>query len=403
MPDAIKKVSSPSTYQPETKYQPAVADAPQLYDAAVIGGGLAGLALSIQLARQGWRVLLLEKEKYPFHRVCGEYISLESWDFLESLGLRLNGQQLPLIKKLIVSAPGGYKVEHPLALGGFGISRYKIDSDLAQLAIESGVHLQEETTVRGVNFRADFFSIECTGAQYHAKIVCGSFGKRSNLDIKWKRPFTEQKPNKLNNYIGIKYHVRTDFLPDTIALHNFQNGYCGISRIEEGKYCLCYLTTAANLNRSGHSIGRMEEEILHRNPFLKELFHRAEFLYRSPLAISQVSFEKKSQVENGVLLLGDAAGMITPLCGNGMSMALHASKIAAGLVDRFLHKKLPKAQLEQQYKEEWNRRFSRRLQAGRLIQRMFGREWMTDAFVRAVKPFPALISYLIRQTHGEPF
>ena len=392
-----------TTYQPETGPQSAIAEAEQVYDAAVIGGGLAGLALSIQLARLGWKVVLLEKEKYPFHRVCGEYISLESWDFLESLGLGLSSQDLPIIKKLIVSAPGGHTVSHPLGLGGFGISRYKIDSDLARLAVAGGVHLQEETTVRGVHFRQSHFSLECTGASYRAKIVCGSFGKRSNLDIKWKRPFVEQKPNKLNNYIGIKYHVRTDWLPDTIALHNFENGYCGISQIEEGKYCLCYLTTAANLNRSGHSISRMEEEILHRNPFLKELFRRSEFLYRSPLVISQVSFEKKSQVENGVLLLGDAAGMITPLCGNGMSMALHASKIAARLVDRFLQKSISREELDQAYKQEWNQRFLRRLQAGRLIQRLFGREWMTDAFIRAVKPFPALISYLIRQTHGEPF
>jgi len=48
------------------------------YDAAIIGGGLAGLALSIQLSKKGYRVILFEKEQYPFHKVCGEYISMES-------------------------------------------------------------------------------------------------------------------------------------------------------------------------------------------------------------------------------------------------------------------------------------------------------------------------------------
>ncbi|MBE7173800.1 MAG: NAD(P)/FAD-dependent oxidoreductase [Williamsia sp.] len=374
-----------------------------MVDVAIIGGGLAGLALSIQLARLGWSVVLVEKESYPFHKVCGEYISMESWDFLEGLGYPLRNMDLPRIKNLIVSAPNGKMIQHPLPLGGFGISRYKIDSELARLAVENGVQLKQGTTVRDVVYGKNVSTVVCSGVRYQAKLVCGSFGKKSNLDIKWKRPFAEQRPSKLNNWIGVKYHVRTNFLPDTIALHNFENGYCGISRIEEGKYCLCYLTTAANLLKSGHSISRMEEIFLHRNPHLKKIFGSAEFLYRSPLTISQISFQQKSQVERGVLLLGDAAGLITPLCGNGMSMGLHASKLATPLIHQFLQKGITREQLEQAYIQEWTNRFSRRLQAGRLIQRLFGKTWMTDAFIRAAKPFPAFISYLIKQTHGEPF
>jgi len=75
------------------------------YDACIIGGGLAGLALSIQLAKLGYAVALFEKEKYPFHKVCGEYISMESWNFLEELGLPLSDLKLPIINKLLVTAP----------------------------------------------------------------------------------------------------------------------------------------------------------------------------------------------------------------------------------------------------------------------------------------------------------
>ena len=60
------------------------------YDLAIVGGGLAGLSLSIQMAKAGYRVILFEKEQYPFHRVCGEYISLESWDFCKALELILD-------------------------------------------------------------------------------------------------------------------------------------------------------------------------------------------------------------------------------------------------------------------------------------------------------------------------
>ena len=73
---------------------------------------------------------LFEKEQYPFHKVCGEYISLESWDFLESLGLMLSDMQLPIIKNLIVTAPNGNQLQQALPLGGFGISRYKLDTCL---------------------------------------------------------------------------------------------------------------------------------------------------------------------------------------------------------------------------------------------------------------------------------
>ena len=70
---------------------------PQLYDIGIIGGGLGGLTLAIQAAQQGYAVVLYEKEEYPFHKVCGEYISMESWNFLERCGVPLDSWDLPKI------------------------------------------------------------------------------------------------------------------------------------------------------------------------------------------------------------------------------------------------------------------------------------------------------------------
>src|SRR6202012_2587619 len=105
---------------------------------------------------------------------------------------------------------------------------------------------------------------------------------------------------------------------DTIALHNFQGGYCGISRVENDKCCLCYLTTAANLKQNGNDIKKMEEQVLMKNPQLKRILTNATHLYEQPLTISQISFARKEQIYGHVLLSGDSAGLITPLCGNGM-------------------------------------------------------------------------------------
>jgi flavin-dependent dehydrogenase len=375
----------------------------QTFDIAIIGGGLAGLALSIQAARAGYQTVLLEKEQYPFHRVCGEYISFESWDFLEELGVPLSTMQLPMIKRLQLTAPNGKLFETQLGLGGFGISRYKLDNELAQLAKNAGVVLLENHKVSNVEFKGDFFQIQAEGKNITSKLIAGAFGKRSNLDIKWNRSFVQHKPSKLNNYIGVKYHIETSHPDDVIALHNFENGYCGISKIEDNRYCMCYLTTAANLSKHHNSIEQMQEAVLYRNPHLQKLFVNARFLYSSPVTISQISFQHKTQVEQHMLMLGDAAGMITPLCGNGMSMALHSSKIAFTCMQQFLEQQMNRAQMEATYVHMWKQEFAWRLRTGRMIQQFFGKPTVTNLFIETFRIFPRLTRPLIQMTHGKPF
>ena len=369
----------------------------------IIGGGLAGLSLSIQLAKAGYTVVLFEKEKYPYHKVCGEYISLESWDFIVSLGLNLTAMNLPIIKQLIVSSPNGKYIQQQLPLGGFGISRYTLDNELSKIAKQAGVKIYEETKVNDIVFKDDQFTISTSQFSIRSKVVAGTFGKRSNIDVKWSREFVQKKNNKLNNYIGIKYHVETDLAHDTIALHNFKDGYCGISKIEGNRYCLCYLTTAENLKANNNSIPQMEKNVLQKNPFLKKLFSSVKILPGFPVTISQISFDKKLQVENNVLMIGDAAGMITPLCGNGMSMAMHAGKIGFECINNFLQQKINRQQMEKQYAAKWKHQFAGRLRMGRIIQRLFGKEFGTNVFVSLIKPFPFIIRRLITAIHGKPF
>jgi menaquinone-9 beta-reductase len=375
----------------------------QQYDIGIVGGGLAGLALAIQSAREGYSVVLFEKESYPYHKVCGEYVSMESWNFLESLGVPLTQLKLPIIQQLVLSSPSGTLFQHELPLGGFGISRYKLDLLLATIARQHNVLLLEGTKVNEVIFQDDQFTFDTSGGLFEAKVAAGSFGKRSNLDLRWNRKFVQQKTSKLNNYIGVKYHIRINRPANVIALHNFENGYCGISQIEDGNYCLCYLTTAANLQNSQNSIAQMEQTILSRNPYLKQIFEEAEFLYKAPVTISQISFEEKEQVDHHMLMIGDAAGMITPLCGNGMSMALHGSKLAFEQVDLFLQKQIDRPQMEDAYSRRWQQAFGKRLQTGRLIQGLFGKSSVTNLFIRFIKQLPFLASPLVRMTHGKPY
>jgi flavin-dependent dehydrogenase len=375
----------------------------QQYDIAIIGGGLAGLSLAILAADAGYNVVLFEKEEYPFHKVCGEYISFESYDFLDRLGLPLYKWSLPAIKKLQVTNVKGKAYNFPLDLGGFGISRYKIDEALFKLATQKDVQIFTNTKVTDVLFENNAHIIQTNSQNVSAKIVAGSFGKRSNLDVKWKRTFTTQKVNKLNNYIGVKYHVRLNHPKDEIALHNFENGYCGISAIEDDTYCLCYLTNAQNLSANNNSIAQIQENVLFKNPALKKIFNDCKFLYDAPLTISQVSFNKKNQTENHVLMLGDAAGMITPLCGNGMSIAMHSALLAFQQTDLFLQQKISRAIMEENYILNWKQNFSTRLATGRLVQRFMGNKFSTAIFLKLMNIIKPLSKKIIQSTHGEAF
>jgi menaquinone-9 beta-reductase len=368
----------------------------------IVGGGLAGLCLAIQSAQQGHNVVLFEKDDYPKHKVCGEYISNESKDFLKRCGVDVDALGASTINKLIISAPNNTMLNSTLPLGGFGISRYTLDLALYNYALKIGVQVYVNCRVNEIVTKQDSFAIQTNSNEHQVDLAFGTFGKRSNLDIAWQRNFIQQKANKLNNYIGIKYHLKYNMARDLIALHNFEDGYAGISAIEDDKFCFCYLTKAHHL-QTHKSIAAMEKEVLCKNPQLQHIFKHATFLYSEPLSISQISFEPKEQSIQNICLAGDAAGMITPLCGNGMSMALHASKLLADQIYSYSVGKISMQEMQTQYATKWRTHFSKRLAFGRFFQKLFGKSSTTNFAIGLLKRLPFAIKLLVKQTHGKAF
>ena len=366
----------------------------------IAGGGLAGLIISIHLTREGVPCQVIEKRSYPFHRVCGEYISNEVVPYLKSLGAYPEELQPASIRKFQLTSVNGKIASLPLDLGGFGISRYQFDYFLFQRAKQLGVEFLLDTEVETVSFANDRFTIHTNQKIQEADVVIGSFGKRSKLDIQLQRSFIQQR----SPYVGVKYHILLKSFPDDlIALHNFQDGYCGISRVEGNIVNLCYLTHRDNVRTHGN-LRAMEEAVLFRNPFLKNIFEDAEFLFTKPETINEISFETKAPVERNLLMAGDAAGMITPLCGNGMAIAIHSAKILSEHVLRFCRDShYSRQQLEKDYSKTWNQHFARRLWAGRQIQRLFGDVWTSNAAVNLARYARPVANFLIKKTHGAPF
>jgi menaquinone-9 beta-reductase len=369
-------------------------------DIVIIGGGLAGLVNAIRLSSAGLNVMLVEKKSYPFHRVCGEYISNEVRPFLDSIGADIPGLKPSTIKRLLISAASGSLIETKLEQGGFGISRYQLDHHLYRLALRNGVEFRFNTQAIDVKCKDKIFKTSFSeGPIVKSHLVIGAFGKRSSLDRAMKRDFFYMR----SPYIGVKYHIRSGLPADQISLHNFKGGYCGIVKIEEDKYCMCYLSKRENLQEHGN-IAAMEEKVLWKNPVLKEIFLKAEFIHDKPEVINEISFEKKNAVENHILMSGDSAGMITPLCGNGMAMAIHSAKILSGIIlENYKGKSFDLTAIEEQYSDQWEKMFARRLSRGRFIQNLMLRENMSAISIGILKRSEFLTSWLIRQTHGQPF
>jgi len=370
----------------------------KIYDVIIVGGGLAGLINAILLSKADLSVLVIEKKKYPFHRVCGEYISNEVLPFLNSIDINPFDLGAQKISNFFLSSPSGkQKIEIPLDLGGFGISRYAFDEYLYNKALKSGAEFIIGKKVEDIRYEDENFKVFTNDEGFiESKLVIGAFGKRSHLDKNFNRAFIQSS----SPYIGVKYHIKTDFPKDLIALHNFKDGYCGISGIEDEKYNMCYLTTRKNLKKYG-TIDEMEENIVFKNPFLRAIKSNSEFLFNKPEVINEISFARKSTIENHILMSGDTAGLITPLCGNGMAMAIHSAKILSENIKKYYSQNLSRQQLEENYSAQWKINFNKRLWAGRNIQKLFGNTFLSEIAIGGLKHSAAAVNGLVSLTHGD--
>ena len=371
-----------------------------MYDVAIIGGGLAGLSLSIDLKLRGYNIIVIEKSDYPRQKVCGEYISMESYQYLHQLCPALNEHHLPLITRFELTATGKKTFETPLDLGGFGVSRYLLEELLYLEAKRKGVIFLLNNKANDISFNENEkkYTIQTNHSVVNANLVCNSTGRKSNFEVKENG----RKPSG-KNYVGVKYHLKIDRDPAKIEIHNFPGGYCGISNIEDNKSCLCYIVNAKYLKLVKNSIPSLEKNYLHKNERLQKIFNTAEFLLKDPVTISGINFGIKQPVRDNSIYLGDAAGSIAPIAGNGMSMALRSASVLSKYIDQYFQGEISQQVLLENYSKFWKKEFTGRIKLSRYFQQLSEYSFLTNITIGIFNGFPGLAGTTIRNTHGQPF
>lgn len=341
-------------------------------DTVVVGAGPAGSAAAIILARAGRRVLLLEKDTFPRHKVCGEFLSSDALPLLERLGARraVEEQEPERIERGSFHPPRGPAVAFRLPAPALGISRFLFDDLLARAAREAGADVRFGARVLSVEREPKGgFQVRFTQDQLEEEIVArtavGAWGRWDSLDRTLDRGFL-RGPRR---YFGWSrdYRAETSTLGGEVRLYVFAGGYCGLSRVEGGGVNLAGVISESRHRRLPAGWAAVCEHA-RNNPSLDE--HLAS-LVPGPtgfLGTGPVFFTAKPPVENGILMAGDAAGVLDPFSGEGQSAALASGILAGDTIASGLSDGLTTDEIAGAYARAWKHSFQRRFQWSRLLR-----------------------------------
>lgn len=298
-----------------------------IYDAAVIGGGLAGAALAAEVAAAGRKVVLFEKECGPHDKVCGEFISHEGVDYLAKLGLALKQLgSVPIVRVRL--ARHGKAITAALPFTAQSLSRRVLDEAVLQRAGEAGAEIRRGARVKKLTRKVEGWTIaiDCEGT-YHAKDVFLATGKHDLKD--WKRPSGTQP-----DLIAFKTYWRLDpsqagELAEHVELILFPGGYAGLQLIEGGCANVCLLVRKSAFATRYQCWDGLIDAMQDHCPHLRMRLKGAQCLLEKPLAISGLPYGYVAKEADGLWRLGDQAAVIPSFSGDGMSIALHSAHKAA--------------------------------------------------------------------------
>ena len=345
-------------------------------DVAIVGAGPAGSTLAALLAQRGVAVALIDRDAFPRDKLCGEFLSYDALPILDALGVAI--AEAPVIERCrVVSRHRTW--EFALPHSARGVSRMLLDDLLFRKAVAAGAT-----------------SITSTATELpNAQVVVGAWGRWGRFDTQLARSFVRDRAHR--NF-GFKRHYRGTTDTDVIELHSFRRGYLGVAAVEHGITNICGLVHASRL---AHHKGRWDsfvDEIRAEEPSLAAMYARYEPAQDGFLSSEPVIFRARSAVEHGVFMVGDASGIVDPLTGNGMAMAIQSALVAAPFILDALRG--DRARAEDGYRRRHHEFFARRIHWSRRAAFLLSRPALLDAVLAGVRG-PKAGTFLVRRTRAD--
>jgi flavin-dependent dehydrogenase len=337
----------------------------ETFDAVVVGAGPAGSSAATVLADRGRSVLLLEKDVFPRHKVCGEFLSANALPSLGRIGVKeaVERATAERMTRGAIHLASGKAVPFALPAPAIGITRYRLDELLARRAREAGAEVRFNARVLSAERgEGGGFRVRCADRSaerdIEAAAVIGAWGRWDALDRTMERGFLRRRSLFFGwnrDFIG-----DTAFLEGEVRLYLFSGGYCGLSRVEEGAVNLAGVVSEEVWKRAGGGWPAVVDRARGGNPALERDLARMEPGPIGFLGTGPVFFTRKPPSENGLLMAGDAAGVIDPFSGEGQAAALASGILAGECAERLIAGELSRKECARVYLEEWRKRFARR-------------------------------------------
>ena len=313
-------------------------------DVIVVGGGPAGSAVATFLRQQGHDVLLLDAARFPRDKVCGEAVSPQAWPLLDAMGAtpEIEARRPHPLRGMRLTSPDGTRFQGsypPQNRPGFALRRLDLDAVLLGRARTLGAEVRERTRVTGLLRRGEVVEgVEAEGPdgnphRWTARLVVGADGRQS---IVASRLGLRRAHARLCRFALRGYWEGMEGLGDHGEMHVGGGGYCGVAPLSPTLANVAFVLPRPEMAEAAGDVeGFFRKSLRSRWPRLAERLDRARLVER-PRVIGPLAVEARALVAPGALLVGDAAGFYDPFTGEGITLALKTSQLAARVIGEAL-------------------------------------------------------------------
>jgi len=300
-------------------------------ETVIVGGGPAGAAAACGLAELGREVVLVERAGAPHHKVCGEFLSIETQAQLHHLGVELETLgAVPITHVAVHSATRN--VNAALPFRALSLSRYRLDDALLCRAASNGAQVRRNVSVRTVTPEGAAWRVVCDDDETmhcrHLVLATGKLGLRGIDD------------ERDNSLVGLKMHFRASpdvgrALAGRVELALFDRSYVGLELVEDGIANLCFLLPRETVARLGPGWPAMQGYLMAAVPHLAERLNGAEPLWDKPVAVvCPTGGHLHKDNAPAVYRVGDRLAHIPPFTGDGLAIALGSAALAVEHIRR---------------------------------------------------------------------